>query len=486
MEAVMDEKGQAREYGSRVDRRTFLWRAGVVGAGLMLAPTGFAQEDERAESDYINVGLIGLGEQCARLVDAMTKAQMPKKEKLRFAAVCDIWPYRLAGTSRRLAAYKHEAKAYDDYEKMLAEEKGLDAVIIATPDWMHAPITVACLKAGLHVYCEKEMSNSIEDAKKMVQAARETGKLLQIGHQRRSNPRYIAAKRLIDEYRVLGKIKNISGQWNRGVDGHKLELPAKKIWMEEECLKRRGYGSMDELMNWRWYEKFGGGPLGDLGSHQIDIYNWFLGEEKPRAILASGGKDYYRYQQNEDVMAIYEYESKRYGNVRAFYQVLNTTSYGTYGPDFEVFMGDQGVLMISEMTFKIRNSGWALREKYTRGNPDVEGRWNKAIRDKMIGAVHVPPGDEQLREILEKWAILRLVSSVEEKGLQAHPMLAELDENTMIHQPHLQNFFDAVRGKAKLNCPGEAAYETAVTVLKANEAIKEDKKVKFTEGDFAV
>jgi predicted dehydrogenase len=80
---------------------------------------------------------------------------------------------------------------YEDYREMLDKEKELDAVIIATPDFWHAPHTVDCLEAGKHVYCEKEMSNTLEGARRMVAAARETGKLLQIGHQRRSNPRYL-------------------------------------------------------------------------------------------------------------------------------------------------------------------------------------------------------------------------------------------------------------------------------------------------------
>ena len=74
---------------------------------------------------------------------------------------------------------------------MLDKEKQLDAVIIATPDFWHAQHTIDCLKAGKHVYCEKEMSNTLEGARSMVLAQRETGKLLQIGHQRRSNPRYL-------------------------------------------------------------------------------------------------------------------------------------------------------------------------------------------------------------------------------------------------------------------------------------------------------
>ena len=71
---------------------------------------------------------------------------------------------------------------------MLANETDLDAVIIATPDFWHAQHTIDCLEAGINVYCEKEMSTTLENAKRMVLTSRETGKLLQIGHQRRSHP----------------------------------------------------------------------------------------------------------------------------------------------------------------------------------------------------------------------------------------------------------------------------------------------------------
>ena len=94
---------------------------------------------------------------------------------------------------------------YEDFSDMLAKEPQLDAVIVATPDWMHAEHTNACLEAGKHVYCEKEMSNTLAGAASMVRTARETGKLLQIGHQRRSNPRYWHALRLIEKDKVLGR-----------------------------------------------------------------------------------------------------------------------------------------------------------------------------------------------------------------------------------------------------------------------------------------
>src|ERR1043165_5003084 len=101
---------------------------------------------------------------------------------------------------------------------MLANVPEIDAVLVATPDFMHAEHANAALKAGKNVYCEKLMSNTVEGARSMVRTARETKKLLQIGHQRRSNPRYLHARdRIVREAKLLGRITNASGQWNRAV-----------------------------------------------------------------------------------------------------------------------------------------------------------------------------------------------------------------------------------------------------------------------------
>ncbi len=450
----------------------------AIGAGLFIVSNGCGRgQGAEKKLDPINVGLIGLGEQCMRLMgDAILKPKMDKTENIRFKAVCDIWPYRLGYRQRVLKAYKHEANAYESYEEMLAKEKDLDAVIIATPDWMHAPISIACMKAGLHVYCEKEMSNSLEAAKKMVETSQATKKLLQIGHQRRSNPRYRSAEEIIRKYRLAGKIKNVNAQWNRPVSGHQVPVPTnKKIWMDEAALKKHGYGSMQELVNWRWYEKYGGGPLGDLGSHQIDIFGWFLGDVNPTSVLAVGGKDYYKYQQDEDVMAVYEYQSN-VGTVRAFYQVLNTCGYGTYGAYYETFMGDIATLLISELGGDW-NNGWLFRESYDWADKDVLKRWEQCEKIELVGKRNEVAEQKQQVE-----ALLKIGSTIAVPHF--FPLLTKLEG--AVHGPHLKNFFDAIRGKAKLNCPGEEGYRTAVAVLTANEAIQKGIKVKFKESDFKV
>src|SRR6185295_19531484 len=167
-----------------------------------------------ADLQVINVALLGAGAQGQVLTDSMLRIP-----GLRFRAVCDIWTeYNQKRVVNSLKKFKHEPNAYEDYREMLDKEKELDAVIIATPDFWHAQHAVDCLKAGKHVYCEKEMSNTLDGARRMVAAARETGKLLQIGHQRRSHPRYLHCyEKLLGEARLLGRIVTVNGQWNRAV-----------------------------------------------------------------------------------------------------------------------------------------------------------------------------------------------------------------------------------------------------------------------------
>jgi predicted dehydrogenase len=214
----------------------------------------------------LNIALLGAGAQGQVLTDAMLRIP-----GLRFRAVCDIWEeYNQKRVVNSLKRFKHEPNAYTDYREMLDKEKELDAVVVATPDFWHAQHAVDCLKAGKHVYCEKEMSNTLEGARKMVVAARETGKLLQIGHQRRSNPRYLHCyEKLLQEAKLLGRIVTINGQWNRAVTPD-LGAPDRYA-IPDARLKQFGFKDMHQFRNWRWYKGLGGGPIVDLGSHQIDI-----------------------------------------------------------------------------------------------------------------------------------------------------------------------------------------------------------------------
>jgi predicted dehydrogenase len=449
-------------------RRDFLSTSAKLGAFIAAAPY-ISRGADAAKSDQVNVALIGCGEQGRILANAALKIP-----GVRFKAVCDIWTYNRTYAERLLKKFGHEAKPFEDYREVLSSIPDLDAVIIATPDFKHSEHTVAALKAGKHVYCEKLMSNTIEGARAMVVASRETKKLLQLGHQRRSNPRYQHAKdQIVLGNRLLGRITNITGQWHRAVT-EDFGYPAGQ-GLSEAKLAQYGYANMHEFRNWRWFKKYAGGPMSDLGAHQIDIYNWILGAN-PRSCMASGGVDYYKtHEWYDNAIAIFEYPTKE-GLVRATYDCLTTTSAG--GGYHEYFMGDEGALKISE------------NPKYTKLYREARApEWDQWAAKGVVASPLSGEGAPPPVKPWEKVGVKKLggpskttVDVRETAALSAWDIPVTLDK--AIHQPHLENFFDAVRKGTPLNCPGESAFATAVTILKINEAIAAQKALSFAPGDF--
>lgn len=438
----------------------------AIGAGLFISPSAFGVGAAAgANKDAINVALLGAGAEGQVLMNACLK--LGKESGINFRAVCDIWKEQnLKRVSRTLDAYKaygHKGTGYTDYKEMLDTETDLDAVIVATPDFWHAEHACASMEKGLHVYCEKEMSNTLEGAKQILDTAKKTKKLVQIGHQRRSNPRYrYCYDKLIKEADILGRITTINGQWNRSKAAcEDLGWP-KGSEIDQATLEKFGYKDMKQFRNWRWYKGLGGGPIVDLGSHQIDIYAWFLGAQ-PKSIIASGGIDYWTdHEWYDNVIAIYEFETKK-GPVRASYQTITTNSNGGY---FEVFMGDEGTLEISEAASR----GGLFRESSV-----PEEKWEKWVTSGMI----TKPEEKKAAEGEHGPADVR-------NSVPATKYNLPVEMNVPFHQPHLVNFFESIRGNDTLNCPVEIGYETAVMVLKANEAVEACKKLEFKPSDFHV
>jgi predicted dehydrogenase len=435
-----------------MNRRDFIRKSAIAGVGLTMARGALAQAPASKLND-LQIAIVGTGKQGLVLLRDATKIP-----NVRFRAVCDIWGYSQTYASNFLEKSGQPVTVYSDYLEMLDKESDLDAVIVATPDFVHAPVTIAALKAGKHVYCEKEMSNSLEAARDMVTTARETGKLLQIGHQRRSNPRYQHALQMITKDKLLGRITHVQGQWNRS---QRQEGGWSKKWeMSKEDLERYGYGTMERFRNWRNYKAFSGGPIADLGSHQIDIFNWFL-SCPPSSVMATGGLDYYDTGEwYDNALALYDYKPA-WGPVRGFYQVANTTSHNGY---YETFMGDEGSLVISEDVTK----GHIFRELTAKRR-----EWeDEADLVSTMG-----------REAIE----LKIGESRSKMG--GNKEGEELGEGTTekaIHQLHLENFLDAIRNGTPLTCPGEVGYETAVTVLRVNDAIEARRALDFAPEDFHV
>lgn len=447
----------------QVSRRDFL--SGMVAAGASLATARLAAAQQAApavissstaavsSARELRIALIGPGSQGRTLLT--NTLNIPD---IRFTAVCDIWEYNLTYASNILKRYDQPVNAYTDYQELLEKEKDLDAVLIATPDFLHAPMTRDAMRAGLHVYCEKEMSNTLEGCRQMIADARESGKLLQIGHQRRSNPFYFLGEKLVHGDKLLGRLTHMYGQWNR----LQLEMMGWPSGREvaSDLLKKWGYDTMERYRNWRWYRQFGGGLMADLGSHQVDIFNWYA-KCAPSKVTVSGGVDAFSDDREfpDNVMTIYEYDTA-WGKVRGYYQVLSTTSYNGY---YEQFMGTEGTLVISEDP----------RKRYVFREVSAPRREWEDEAAKVEG--------------MDKDAIALAVGKSRQQGEQkAEALKEEEDANKPPHQLHLENFFAAVRdpGKVKLNCTPEVAFETAVSVLLVEEAMKNGSVYAFKPEEF--
>ena len=401
----------------------------------------------------MDIALIGFGAQGRVLLESLLKIP-----SIRLVAVVDIWEYARTYAKRYLKANGVEVNIYENYEDLLEKEKTLHAVVVATPDFWHAPVTNTCLKAGLHVYCEKMMSNTIDGARSMVATMRQTGKLLQIGHQRRSNPRYIfALNRLLHEAKICGRLTAANAQWNRAVT-EDFGWPKKEA-MTDAQLAKYGFKDMHQFRNWRWFKGLGGGPLSDLGAHQIDIFNWWFGMV-PKSVMASGGLDYYKnHEWYDNPMVIYEFPLPE-GTARAFYQVQTTTSAG--GGYFEYFMGDEGSLKMSE------NPSLTTLFREARAPS-----WDDWVHKNYIAAKKASPSDAP--------ADAAKVDVRETAQLAAYDIPVFF--NKFIHQPHLENFFKAIRGEAKLNCPADEAFSSEYVIHKANEAIPLGKVLEIDSKD---
>jgi predicted dehydrogenase len=234
----------------------------------------------------------------------------------------------------------------------------------------------------------------------------------------------------------------------------------KKYTMDQAKLQKYGYDSMVEFRNWRWFKKFGGGPVVDLGSHQIDLFSWVF-RANPETVVASGGVDYYKDREwYDNVMTIFEFDTEARKS-RAFYQVQTATKHGGF---YETFMGDNGSLVISEVP---QRGNWAMREAHA---PE----WDSLVKEGLL--LSEAPAIQKV----DTRNIFLDVRVTAEAG--RWPLPVELAKP--VHQPHLENFFNAIRLGTPLSCPAELAYESAVVVLKVNEAVKSRGLIRFRPEQF--
>ena len=260
------------------DRRSFA----AVATAASLSATRILGANDR-----VRVGIIGCGGMGTGLW--RTFNSQPDVDPV---AVCDVYdPFR----ERAARIPREKPEQFKDWRRLL-DRKDIDAVIVATPDHWHALLTVAACRAGKDVYVEKPLALTIREGRKMVDAAREHKRIVQVGAQQRSGEHYAEAVRLIREG-ALGRVHKISAQWVRnmmpGFKPRELKdgLTSALDW--DMWLGPAPSVPFDPLRfayNWRWFWDYSGGQMSNWGAHSLDIARWALGAAAPDAVAAFGGR----------------------------------------------------------------------------------------------------------------------------------------------------------------------------------------------------
>lgn len=264
-----------------MNRREMLELTGAIAAGMVYPARRSAAQGYPA-NETISVGCIGTGGRCRRLVQSLRQV-----EGVRITAICDVWDKHLE-MMRELA----EPGAFETkyYHAVLARDD-IDAVVIASPDHWHVPMTIDACRAGKDVYVEKPLTHDLSEGAGVIEAVRGNKRIVQVGTQQRSMPHIRRAYEIVKSGR-LGRIHKAHLTWNRNhgraARGDLNIDPRSVDW-------KRFLGSapdqpFDEyrFRHWRWFWDFGGGTLTDLMVHWIDVVHWFCDLEHPQEAVAIG------------------------------------------------------------------------------------------------------------------------------------------------------------------------------------------------------
>ena len=309
-------------------RRNFM-RA-LAGTPALAALGAAAATKGPVRGGPVRVGVVGVG------AEGRVLLEQTDPRYAQVVALCDINPAQLAKAQESLKKTGRAAvPQYSEWKEMVQKEK-LEAVILALPLFMHAEVTVGCLEAGLHVLCEKMMAYDEASCRRMVEAQRRAGRLLEIGYQRHYNPIYQAAYEGIVRTGTLGEVYHARLVWHRnGNWRRKFELPA-----PDYSPAKWGYPTMDHLINWRLYDRYSRGHMAELASHMVAITDWFFGADA-ESTVGSGGV--YRYKDGREIPD-HTYATIEYpGGRTAVFTSIESNAFEHY---YEAYYGTKGTLVL--------------------------------------------------------------------------------------------------------------------------------------------
>lgn len=285
---------------TRLTRRKFVERVGkgAVAAGALLsaAPWASLRAQAPAPSDRVRLGLIGFGVRGRQLLQTLRSVRGAE-----VAAVADLYDGYLE-RARELTADGVELTR--EYRRLL-DRKDIDAVVVATPDHWHARIMVDAASAGKDIYAEKPLTHTWEEGEELLRRLGQTGRVVQVGSGRVSQPLYQKAKEIVQAGR-LGKITLVTGWWDSSGSIYAWQTPIPADASPKTIDWKTFLGSAPQrefdpqrFFRWRCYWDYGEGLAGDLFSHLLTAIHWVLDVRLPHSVVAQGG--IYRWKDGREV-----------------------------------------------------------------------------------------------------------------------------------------------------------------------------------------
>lgn len=426
-------------------RRDFVKKTAMGAAGLTLTAKSYSQV--LGANDRVRVGIVGYSDRFrGSLYPAFTS--LKKELNFEFTALSDLWSmrrdqadqfFKSQGITLRLARNNEE----------LYSGKDTDAVIISTADFQHALHCAEAVNAGRDAYVEKPFAESMADARVARAAVEKTGKIVQIGSQRRSAPNYIAANEYINSGK-FGKIVMVEMTWNVNQPGRwrrpnvvPLLKEADTDWKRYQMNRPTASFDPRKYLEFRLFWPYSSGIPGQWMAHQIDTVHWFTGISHPKSVAANGGIYLWKDgRTNFDTMtAVMEYADPSKPDT-AFQVVYSSRFTNSAGGTKEYYFSNGGMLNLD--TNKITPEG-GLTEREA-----------KAMNMKA--------------NLLEPFELpgLKIETAADTGG---DPMTTA----------HMRNWMECVRSRKKPNADVVAGYNHSIACIMCTAALRTGEKASFDE-----
>jgi predicted dehydrogenase len=425
-------------------RREFVQKTALGAAGLTLGAKSYSRI--MGANDRIRVGIVGYSDRFRQSLYP-SFSSLAQEMNFEFTALSDIWSmrrddadkfFKSKGTTLRLAKNNDE----------LYSGKDTDAVIISTADFQHALLCAEAVNAGRDAYCEKPFAETMADARVARAAVEKTGKIVQIGSQRRSAPNYIAANEYLNSGK-FGKIVMVEMSWNVNQPGRwrrpgvvPLLKEADTDWTRYQLNRPKAAFDPRKYLEFRLFWPYSSGIPGQWMAHQIDTVHWFTKLAHPNSVAANGG--------------IYLWKDGR-SNFDTMTAVMD---YGVPGTEFNF-----QVVYTSRFT----NSAGGTKELYYSNGGMLNLDTNKITSE----------GGMTEREAAAMNMKANLLEPFELPGMRI-----ETDANTggdPMTTAHMRNWMECVRDRKKPHADVVAGYNHSIATIMCTAALRTGEKATFDE-----